>query len=341
LADEKTSFAQLTDQLRTAELAGDPWKQGIALNNLGDLFKSQREHAKALAHFQKALQFFTALDDQEKKAAVLNNLGGTYLDAREYQRALEHFALALGTYGALNQPFGQAMALNNMGGVHLRLGHHAEARKQFILATSFFRSATEPTWEAQALENLAAAEAALGNTKAAGESYARALEIWQHLDQHERQAMILNRIAAMQTDQRRALELHSRALTLAHQTKNAALIAGTRSSLGRLYLEARNFNSARSEFQAALVLYEQFGDKRSQAATLVHLARIDFATGEDLVRTAAEIFRQVGDIAGEQAALELLKPAAEAKQSDAASTQQADLQQPDTPPAEAAKAKPA
>jgi tetratricopeptide (TPR) repeat protein len=337
LADEKTTLAQLTDQLRTAELAGDPWKQGIALNNLGDFYKNRREHAKAVSYFQKALQFFTALDDQEKKAAVLNNLGGTYLEARELQRALEHFALALGTYGALNQPFGQAMALNNMGGVHLKLGHSAEARKQFILATSFFRTATEPTWEAHALENLAAAEAALGNTKGAGESYARALEIWQHLDQHDRQAMILNRIAAMQTDKRQALELHSRALTLAQQTKNTLLVAGTRVALGKLYLEARNFNSARSEFQAALVLYEQFGDKRNQAATLVNLARIDFATGEDLVRNAADLFRQVGDIAGEQSALELLRPL----EQQLSKSELNNAEQADSAHAPAAKAKPA
>jgi tetratricopeptide (TPR) repeat protein len=337
LADEKTTLAQLTDQLRTAELAGDPWKQGIALNNIGDYYKNRREHAKAVTYFEKALQFFTALDDQEKKAAVLNNLGGTYLEAREHQRALEQFALALGTYGALNQSFGQGMALNNMGGVHLKLGHPAEARKQFILATSFFRSATEPTWEAHALENLAAAEAALGNTKASGESYARALEIWQHLDQHDRQAMILNRIAAMETDKRRALELHSRALSLAQQTKNTLLVAGTRVALGKLYLEARNFNSARSEFQAALVLYEQFGDKRNQAATLVNLARIDFATGEDLVRSAADLFRQVGDIAGEQSALELLRPPEQQLSKDELNNSE----QADSAHVAAAKAKPA
>ncbi len=318
--DPKPSLAQLTELLQSAEAAGDPWKQGVALNNLGDLYKNRREHGKALEHFQKALQFFTALDDKEKKAAVLNNLGGTYLEAREHHRALEHFTLALGTYGALNQPFGQAMALNNMGGVHMIMGRHEDARKQFILSASFFRSAQAPTWEAQSLENLAGAEAGMGNNKAAMESYARALEIWQKLDQHDRQAMILNRIAglkASQGDARGALELHSRALALGQKAKNSPLIAATRVSLGRLYLEARNFNSSREEFQAALQLYEELNDKRGQANTLVHLARLDFAAGEDLVRNAAEMFRQIGDTAGEKAALELLKQPDAPEQQDA------------------------
>jgi len=82
---------QITEQLRQAESAGDPWKAGIALNNLGDYYKDRRETGKALEHFQKALEYFTALDDAEKKATVLINLGGTYLDARQYPQALEQF----------------------------------------------------------------------------------------------------------------------------------------------------------------------------------------------------------------------------------------------------------
>lgn len=314
MQDPKLSIEQLEDQLRQAELAGDPWGQGIALNNLGSHYKDGHETGKAVHCFQRALDLFTALDDGEKKATVLTNLGGTFLDCRDYPRALEQFALALGTYGSLNQPFGQAMALNNMGGVHLSVRRHEEARKQFILAASFFRSSQTPVWEAQALENLAAAEAGAGNSRAAVESYGRALEIWQKQDQYDRQAMILNRLAALHLssgENRRALELHSRALALAHKANNVPLAAATRASLGRLYFDARNFNAARTEFQAALLSYEQLGDKRGQANMLLSLGKIDIATGYDLVAHAAKLFQESGDSEGERAALDALPPAEE------------------------------
>lgn len=314
MADPSPSIDQLQDQLRQAELAGDPWRQGIALNNLGSYYKDCHETGNAVDFFQKALDFFIALDDQEKKATVLTNLGGTFLDCRDYPRAMEQFALALGTYGSLNQPFGQATALNNMGGVHLSLRRYEEARKQFILAASFFRSAQAPAWEAQALENLAAAEAGAGNTRAAVESYGRALEIWQRQDQYDRQAMILNRLAALHLssgENRRALELHSRALALAHKANNVALAAATRASLGRLYFDARNFNASRTEFQAALLSYEQLGDKRGQANMLLNLGKIDIATGYDLIAHAARLFREADDGEGERAALDALPPAEE------------------------------
>ena len=311
MPDPKPTLEQLIEQLRQAELAGDPWRQGIALNNLGSHYKDAREIGRAVEYFQKALGFFTALDDREKKATVLTNLGGTYLDSREFPRALEQFAMALGMYGSLNQPYGQAMALNNMGGVHLAVRRFEDARKQFILAASFFRSAQTPHWEAQALENLAAAEAGAGNSKAAIESYGRALEIWQRIDQHDRQAMILNRLAALHLtsgDSRRALELHSRALALAHKANNIALAAATRTSLGRLYFDARNFNAARSEFQASLLSFEQIGDKRGQANALLYLGKVDIATGQDLAQHAAQIFREIGDSEAERSALDLLPP---------------------------------
>jgi tetratricopeptide (TPR) repeat protein len=220
--------------------------------------------------------------------------------------------MALGTYAALNQPLGQGLALNNMGGVQLTLGQHDQARKQFILAASFFRSAQEPTWEAQALENLAAAEAGMKTPKAAIQSYGRALELWQRLDKHDRQAMILNRIAGLRTlmgEKRTALELYSRALALAQKANSPLLIANTRSSLGKLYFEAKNLELARVEFLAALQIFEQQGEKCGQANALISLAKLDFASGEELVRKGATLFRQLGDLQNEQAALALLQRA--------------------------------
>jgi tetratricopeptide (TPR) repeat protein len=309
LAEPKPSLEQITEQLRQAEAAGDPWKEGIALNNLGDYHKDRRETTKALEYFQKALDYFTALDDVEKKATVLINLGGTYADAKQYPQALEQFALALGVYGASDQPFGQAMALNNMGGVHLTLKAYEEARKQFILSASFFRSAKAPAWEGQALENLAAAEAGSGNNKAAVESYGRALQIWQKLEQLDRQALLLNRIATLHGslgEPGRAAELHSRAIALAQKAKNVPLEATAHGSLGRVHFDSKSCAAARLEFEHALRLFKECGDKRGQAITLASLGRLDMATGQELLRSAADLFRQIGDAAGERAALDML-----------------------------------
>jgi len=204
-----------------------------------------------------------------------------------------------------------------MGGVHLTLRAYEEARKQFILSASFFRSAKAPAWEAQALENLAAAEAGSGNPKAAVESYGRALQLWQQQNQMERQALVLSRIASLHAsagETARAVELHSRALALAQKSNNVALEAVTHGNLGRVHFDAHNWPAARLEFEHALRLFKETGDKRGQALTLLGLGKVDLATGQEFVRSAAELFHQIGDASGEQAALDLLPSEEDSKQ---------------------------
>jgi tetratricopeptide (TPR) repeat protein len=310
LPDTKPTLEQLNQQLLAAEGAGDPSKQGIALNNLANHYKESRDTAKAAEYFLKALDFFSVLQDMERKATVLNNLGGTYHDAGQYQKALEYFALALGTYGSLGQAFGQGMAVNNLGGVHLVLKRYGDAQSHFRLAATFFHNAGASSWEAQALENLAATEVALGNTKAAVESYGRALQLWQNENHPERQAMILNRIASLHSssgESRRAIDLHGRALALARQAGNLPVEAGTHTAIGRIYLELKDWKTAQANFEAAAKICEQCSDTKGRGFALLELGKLNLAVGSELIQSAAALFKEIGDVAGERAALELIE----------------------------------
>src|SRR5258708_25220591 len=79
VVEPKPSFEQLTEQLHQAQAAGDPWKEGIALNNLGSYCKDQPYTTKAVENFKNALEYFTAMSVAEKQVTVLNNLGSTYV----------------------------------------------------------------------------------------------------------------------------------------------------------------------------------------------------------------------------------------------------------------------
>ena len=156
---------------------------------------------------------------------------------------------------------------------------------------------------------LAAAEAGLGNNRGAVESYGRALEIWQRQDQTDRQALIFNRIGAIYAsigEHKRTIELHTRALALAQSSKNVPLAAATRASLGRAHFECKQWDAAKPHFDEALRLFHQCGDKRGYAMALFHLGKLNLAAGHDMLRSAATMFRELGDTASEHAALDLL-----------------------------------
>src|ERR1700694_471463 len=126
--------------------------------------------------------------------------------------------------------------------------------------------------------------------------------------------MIFNRIGGLHSsmgDSKRAVELHERALVIAQKSKNTLLEAATHSSIGRLRFEAREWEEAHSNFHSALRLYQQLGDKKGQAGTLLNIGKLNLVTGEQLLQSAAALFKEIGDSEGERAALELIQPAAE------------------------------
>src|SRR5260370_27131313 len=121
--------------------------------------------------------------------------------------------------------------------------------------------------------------------------------------------MILSRIAGLHAsagETRSAIELYGRALTLAQKSNNVALEASNHGSLGRVHFEAGNLPAARLELDHALRLFRDCGDKRGQASTLMALGKLDLATGAELLRFAATMFREIDDASSERAALDLL-----------------------------------
>ncbi len=126
--------------------------------------------------------------------------------------------------------------------------------------------------------------------------------------------MIFNRIGGLHSsmgDGKRAVELHERALAIAQKSKNALLEATTHSSIGRLQFETRQWEEAHSHFQSALRLFQQLGDKKGQANTLLNIGRLNLITGEQLLQSAAAMFKEIGDSEGERAALDLIQPSTE------------------------------
>ena len=119
----------------------------------------------------------------------------------------------------------------------------------------------------------------------------------------------MGRIAGLHAslgESNRAVELYSRALVLAQKAGNVLLQAVVRGNLGRVHFGVKNWPAARLEFEQALLLFKECGDQRGQALTLLGLGKLDLATGLEYLRSAAALFHQIGDAAGEKSVLDLL-----------------------------------
>ncbi|WP_280487735.1 tetratricopeptide repeat protein [Nocardia farcinica] len=129
--------------------------------NLGTVYGSRGDHARAITAYVEALELFEVLDLPERVAACRMNLGVEHaalgeLDSAKdyYRRAKEYFD---NTPGKARQAAGCTM---NLARLDDRLGHHEQAQEAYRSAGAEFRALGLYEWEARCAVNLASSLAA-------------------------------------------------------------------------------------------------------------------------------------------------------------------------------------
>ncbi|MEJ3750202.1 BTAD domain-containing putative transcriptional regulator [Actinomycetes bacterium KLBMP 9797] len=218
-------FADWVVTQRTALTAGerlaDPAVRARAHRGLARAYARLGEHESAHAHFDAALDLFTALADVAGQAQTLLGTSFTWAGLGEYRKALsqgEHaltlyrtagdqrgqaatlnmigyYLTALGDHGpalshcqqalALNQAIGdrrgEADASDSLGYVHHRRGEYAEATACYRHALSRYREVGARQYEADTLAKLGESQMATGDTHAARSSWREALALLDEL----------------------------------------------------------------------------------------------------------------------------------------------------------------
>jgi len=103
--------------------------------------------------------------------------GTPYYERGCYARALEHFTRAQELYTAVGDRQGMAMSANNIGVVYRAIGEAGAAIPFFEDALRLYGDPGEPDRVRQALSNLAAAQADTGDLASAGKNIDAALKI--------------------------------------------------------------------------------------------------------------------------------------------------------------------
>jgi tetratricopeptide (TPR) repeat protein len=126
----------------------------IALN-----YETKTQNPAALEYYYKALSIFEELKDNKRIAATLGNIGNIYASQKEYARAIEKDSAALLIYEQIKDMQGyegQVRNLGNMAYVYQTVENYATARQYFIMALEKARKYRFNSEVAKNLGNLAA-----------------------------------------------------------------------------------------------------------------------------------------------------------------------------------------
>ena len=121
--------------LEIAERAGDDDDRGTTFNNIGQVYQeNQKDYAKALDFYNKALLIYRRLNSKLDIALELNNISSVYAALGRYSDAVSYAQQSLTLRMEENNRYGIVQTLNNIGNDYLRMKKFDSARLYLVRA---------------------------------------------------------------------------------------------------------------------------------------------------------------------------------------------------------------
>ncbi len=108
-------------------------KKGIAnaYNNIGIIYTKQNNYTKALENYLASLKIKKELGDKKGIANSYNNIGTIYKEQRKPKEALENYQAALTIFIDIDSKKGIAASYNNIGNIYFNLNDYPKALESF------------------------------------------------------------------------------------------------------------------------------------------------------------------------------------------------------------------
>lgn len=99
--------------------------------NIGLVYKSQEDNAKAQEYYLKALNLFEETGNKSKICAALGNMGSIFRDQEDYPKALDYYFRALKIAEELQDENGIGRLRGNIGSIYFEKEEYANALTYF------------------------------------------------------------------------------------------------------------------------------------------------------------------------------------------------------------------
>ena len=307
LGGVETAGQELARGLALAQESGYSSGEVHALDNLGTLYSSQGDYARATAHLQRALPLAQALGDRRLERSVLNNLGIIAKEQGEYRAASDYYQQSQSIAHAIGDRLGESTVLNNLGEIEQLQGDYARAIAYTQRSLKIAREIGDRNGEGISLANLGEAHAAIGECAQARQYAGQALEIMRATGFRMGEGIILGnlgKIALTQDDYAQARQLAGQALEIAQEVGDQIGQGTVLQVLADALAGLGDAPAARAAYQQALAIWEEVGQEYGRHQALAGLARLALDGGGPQ---------------GLRDALDLLEPVLAALESNAAS----------------------
>lgn len=307
----KKAIAKYEEAISLWRGTSDRQFEGLALNNLAQVYYTLGDRRKALDLFGQALSIMQAAGERLGEATTLSNIAAVYQDLGEKAMALEYFNRALPLRRAAGDKAGEGVTLSNIGTLYQETGDNQKAIEYFNRALAIMLLVGNRAYEEVILNNLAGVYQDLGEIQKSLDHYNQALEIAKETADRSGLSSILNGIGNLyfsQGDTLKALDYYNRSLALSRETGDRAKEAASLSNIALAYDTSGEKQKALDYYSQSLQLTHEVGDPRKEAELLSNIGALynsidDNEKALEYFDQALPILRSVGDRSGEATSL--------------------------------------
>ncbi len=253
--------------------------------------------ATQIAQHEQSLAQARSSKNIRQQVSESNILGALYYSSGQLEKALDYLNQALPIEQRYSSLLGQATTLNTMGRVYTDLGREDKALDMLNRALPFWRALPSRTGEAETLNNIGKVYNNLGQHDAAQRYLNQSLNIWHEVNASNTSPSAVNTSpGAVSTTTAPASSF----------TSNASINgeASTLDNLGRAWSDMGDGKQALDNFNQALLIFRNLGERNGEALVLNDTGPAYAALGQkqkalDAYNQALALWREVGNRQGE------------------------------------------
>ncbi|MBV2362851.1 tetratricopeptide repeat protein [Streptomonospora sp. NEAU-YY374] len=165
MGDHEAALAHYQEALESGREAGEPWVEGFALRQLGELRRARDQGSTALGLFQEALTAFRRANARRGEGMVLLSIAEHERAGGRFDTAIEHCRTAAAIFTDIADAWSTAWAGRVLAAVLADAGRFTEAVAEYESAIAILREVGASGTEALARVGLGETLAAMGDTK--------------------------------------------------------------------------------------------------------------------------------------------------------------------------------
>jgi CHAT domain-containing protein/Tfp pilus assembly protein PilF len=308
---EQEALRLYQQAIETARALHDRAGEASAHHNMGVALILMGRPQQAIESLQSALSLWRDLKNRFGEANSLHNLGTAYANLGKARDALGYYEQALAIRQQLGHQAGIAATLQGIGSVYYAMRDLQTAQRYFEQALALYRERGDKVGEADTLRYMGNLLYVSGQWQKALAAYEQSYALYREANNLEGQATTLAGMGALFLDMGQpelALGYYLQVLELRQQAgRQPKAVIAAHLGVGHLYSMLGDDENAQKEYQQALALSREIGDKHAETAALTALANTQArrlpTQAESLYRQALLVAQATSDQMGQANAL--------------------------------------